>query len=79
MPEDHRTVLLSITATVIAGLVLLGTTVATNGGAFSMILFKEYVLPLMISAFTLFVFFVILIANKKAGARKNNPEPVVKV
>ena len=79
MPEDHKTVLLSITATVIAGLVILGTTIAINRGSFSLDLFKQYVLPLIISAFTLFVFFVILILNKTVVARKNVAKPAVKV
>ncbi|MDA4129892.1 MAG: hypothetical protein OK457_03900 [Thaumarchaeota archaeon] len=79
MPEDHKTVLLSITATVIAGLILLGTTIAINGGTFSITLFKQYVLPLIISAFTLFVFFVILLLTKVMGARKNTSKSVVKV
>ena len=78
MPEDHKTVLLSITATIIAGLIILGTTVAMNGGAFSVLLFKQYVLPLIISAFTLFVFFVILFVNNSRTARKSAAKTVVK-
>ena len=80
MPEDHKTVLLSITATVIAGLIILATTIAMNGGVFSLTLFKQYVLPLIISAFTLFVFFIILFATNIRAARKKTGavRPVVK-
>ncbi len=68
MPEDHRTVLLSISATLLAGVVILITTTAING-SFSLELFRQYVLPLIISAFTLFMFFLILIFNKTRTAR----------
>ncbi|MDA4129487.1 MAG: hypothetical protein OK457_01830 [Thaumarchaeota archaeon] len=78
MPEDHKTVFLSITATVIAGLLILGATIAINGGSFSLILFKQYVLPLIISAFTLFVFFVVLLVNNTKAARKTAAKAVVK-
>lgn len=68
LPEDHKTVLLSISATLLAGVVILITTIAMNG-SFSLELFRQYVLPLIISAFTLFMFFLILIFNKTRAAR----------
>jgi hypothetical protein len=62
--DEHKTVALSIIATVVAGFVLFATTVAISGGL-SITLFKSYVLPLFMSAFTLSVFWAFLFARHK--------------
>jgi hypothetical protein len=64
MPEDHKTVLLSILGTVAAGVVVLLLTVAISGGI-SAGLIDTYVLPLFISAFALTTFWAILFAAGK--------------
>jgi hypothetical protein len=78
LPEDHRTVLLSISATLLAGVVILVTTIVMNG-SFSMELFRQYVLPLIISAFTLFMFFLVLLFNKTRAARATGKKVVIPV
>jgi len=62
--EEHKTVMLSILATLSAAVILFVVTVAINGG-FSVSLFKSYVLPLFMSAFTLAVFWTFLFARHK--------------
>ena len=64
MADDHRTVLLSILATLLAAAVIFVVTVAVNGG-FSTPLFEAYVMPLVVTAFSLAVFAVILFAHSK--------------
>jgi hypothetical protein len=64
MAEDHKTVLLSIMATIVAGLFMFIGTVVVSGGI-SIDLIKGYVLPLFISAFTLAVFAGVLYARNK--------------
>ena len=76
MAEDHRTVVLSILGTLISGFIIFLATLAFNGGAFDMVYFKSYVLPMIISAFALSVFLMLLLVNKKMLARaqvKQNP------
>lgn len=62
--DEHKTVALSILATVVAAFALFATTVAISGGL-SITLFKSYVLPLFMSAFTLSIFWVFLFARHK--------------
>jgi hypothetical protein len=62
--EDHKTVLLSILATLMAALIVFVATVAVSGGV-SIELVRGYVLPLVISAFTLSIFAGVLIARNK--------------
>lgn len=62
--EEHKTVMVSILATVVAAIVLLIVTVAV-AGHFSTSLFESYVLPLFMSAFTLLVFWAFLFARHK--------------
>ena len=64
MSDEHKTVLLSIFATVLAGFIIFLATVAISGGI-SITLIKGYVLPLFISAFTLAVFAGVLFAKNK--------------
>jgi len=62
--DEHQTVLLSILGTVLSAVVILVITIAVSGG-FSSTLFRSYVLPLFMSAFTLLVFWTILFARHK--------------
>jgi hypothetical protein len=64
LADEHKTVLLSIFATVLAGFIIFLATVAISGGI-SISLIKGYVLPLFISAFTLAVFAGVLFARNK--------------
>ncbi len=64
MSEEHKTVLLSILGTVLSALAIFAITIAINGGV-SDTLFKSYVLPLFMSAFTLAIFWGILFARHK--------------
>jgi hypothetical protein len=64
LADDHKTVLLSILATLVAACLLFVGTVAIAGGV-SVGLFKSYVLPLFMSAFTLAIFWVFLFARNK--------------
>ena len=64
MGDEHKTVLLSILGTVLSAFVILIITIAISGG-FSSTLFLSYVLPLLMSAFTLLVFWAILFARHK--------------
>src|SRR5580658_1193127 len=56
--------MLSILATVVAGILLFVVTIAIAGGV-SITLFKSYVLPLFMSAFTLSIFWIFLFARHK--------------
>ena len=62
--DEHKTVLLSILATVLAGVVIFIVTIAVAGGI-SISLLKSYVLPLFMSAFTLSIFWGFLFARHK--------------
>jgi hypothetical protein len=62
--DEHKTVLLSILGTVLSAIAIWVITIAVNGG-FSVTLFKSYVLPLFMSAFTLAIFWGILFARHK--------------
>jgi hypothetical protein len=64
LAEDHKTVLLSIFATLLAALVVLVVTIVISGGI-QITLIKSYVLPLVLSAFTLAVFAGVLVAHNK--------------
>jgi hypothetical protein len=64
LAEDHKTVLLSIMATLVAAMILFVATVVISGGI-AIDLVKGYVLPLVISAFTLAVFWSVLFARNK--------------
>jgi hypothetical protein len=64
LADDHKTVLLSILATLMAALIILVSTVIISGGV-SIDLIRGYVMPLVISAFTLAVFWSILYARHK--------------
>ena len=64
MAEDHRTILLSILATALAGSTLLVLTIVISG-KIDLLLIQGYVLPLFISAFTLSVYWIILFARHK--------------
>jgi hypothetical protein len=60
--DEHKTVLLSILGTVLSALAIFVITIAVSGGV-SVTLFKSYVLPLFMSAFTLAIFWGILYAR----------------
>jgi len=62
--DEHKTVMVSIIATVIAAFLVFLVTVAVAGGV-SRTLFMSYVLPLLMSAFTLSVFFAFLFARHR--------------
>ncbi|MDA4135564.1 MAG: hypothetical protein OK449_01020 [Thaumarchaeota archaeon] len=64
MANEHKTVLLSMLATVLAGGLLFLVTVVSAGGI-SITLFKAYVLPFLMSAFTLSIFWVFLFVRHK--------------
>lgn len=64
MGNEHKTVMLSIIATVSAAVLMFIITVAVAGGV-SATLFKSYVLPMFMSAFTLTVFWIFLYARYK--------------
>ncbi len=64
MADDHKTVLLSILSTLLAAVVVLVATVAVAGG-FSFDLFEAYVLPLLVTSFSLSVFAGVLFARNK--------------
>ena len=83
MAEDHRTILLSILATAIAGTALLVLTIAISGKV-DIVLIQGYVLPLFISAFTLSVYWIIVFARHKGrfsflgpaeAAKEEKPAP----
>ena len=64
MGDEHQTVLLSILGTLLSALVIFVITIAVSGGV-STTLFRSYVLPLFMSAFTLAIFWSILFARHK--------------
>jgi hypothetical protein len=79
--DEHKTVLLSILATLFAAVVILGVTVAVAGG-WSLKLFESYVLPLLVTAFSLSIFAGVLFARSKgmipgfpADAPKDSNKP----
>ncbi len=55
-------------------IIILGFTLAYNGG-FSIVLFKQYVLPLFISAFTLGIFWAILFTSNRREKRNQPQQP----
>ena len=59
LADDRKVVMLSITSTLIAAVFILAATVAVSGGIASDLV-RAYVLPLVISAFTLLVFWGVL-------------------
>ena len=66
MADEHKTVLLSIFATLLsAGIVFLATLLISGG--ISIYYIKSYVLPLVLSAFTLGVFAGVLFAKEKGA------------
>ncbi len=62
--DEHKTVALSIIATLTTGLVILLATIVVNGG-FSEDLFFKYVFPMIIASVSLAVFFVFVFAKNK--------------
>ena len=64
LADEHKAVLLSILATVLSAALIFLITVADDGGI-SITLFKAYVLPLFMSAFTLAIFWGFLFARHK--------------
>jgi hypothetical protein len=64
LAEDHKTVLLSIFATLLAALIMFVVTIIVSGGI-AIDLVRGYVMPLIISAFTLAVFWSVLFARHK--------------
>ena len=75
MADDHKTVLLSILATLLAAVILFAATTIISGGI-DVNLVKGYVLPLVVSSFTLAVFAGVLFARNKGkipGFRPTDP------
>jgi hypothetical protein len=64
MGDEHKTVLLSILATLFAAVVILAVTVVVAGG-WSVRLVESYVLPLLVTAFSLSIFAGVLFARNK--------------
>jgi hypothetical protein len=64
LADEHKTVLLSIIATVLAAILVLIITIGIAGGI-SISLIKGYVVPLFMSAFTLSIFWGFLFARQK--------------
>lgn len=64
MAQDHKTVLLSIFATLLAAAIVFVATIVISGGI-EVDLIKGYVLPLVLSAFTLAIFAGVLFATNK--------------
>lgn len=64
MGDEHKTVALSIIATLTTGLVILLATIVVNGG-FSEDLFFKYVFPMIIASVSLAVFFIFVFAKNK--------------
>jgi len=64
LADEHKTVLISIIATVLAACLLFLITIGVAGGV-SIALFKSYVLPLFMSAFTLTIFWAFLFARHR--------------
>jgi len=64
LADEHETVMLSIVATVLAGVVIFIITIPIAGGV-SISLFEGYVLPIFMSAFTLAIFWIFLFARHK--------------
>jgi hypothetical protein len=62
--DEHKTVLLSILATLFAAVVILAVTVVLAGGL-SVKLVDSYVLPLLVTAFSLSIFAGVLFARNK--------------
>jgi hypothetical protein len=75
LTEDHKMVMVSIFSTLMAAIIIFIATVLVSGGiAFDLV--KGYVLPLVISAFTLTVFWgVLLLRNKGKVPFLGSPEP----
>jgi uncharacterized RDD family membrane protein YckC len=75
LASDHKVVALSVTSIFASAVVIFGFTFAYNGG-FSVVLFKQYVLPLFISAFTLSLFWAILFTlNRREKRMQHQPQP----
>jgi hypothetical protein len=67
--DDQKVVMYSILSTLLAATVIFGVTVGVSGGvAFDLV--RAYVLPLVISAFTLFVFLVVLFLASNRARQK---------
>ncbi len=64
LADDHKTVLLSIMATVTTGIILFIATIVISGTV-SLDLFVKWVLPLFIAALSLGIFFIVLYARNK--------------
>ena len=69
LADDRKVVMMSIVSTLIAAVFILVATVAVSGGL-AVDLVRAYVLPLVISAFTLGVFWsVLFITSRRAAAQ----------
>jgi hypothetical protein len=64
LSDEHKTVMLSILATLLAALGIFVVTIIISGGI-DITLVKAYVLPLVISSFTLTVFWSVVFARNK--------------
>ena len=72
MTDEHRVVLISILSTLVAAVIIFAVSVALSGGI-SIDLVRGYVLPLIISAFTLSVFWCVLYVTNRTKASKASP------
>jgi len=62
LAKEYEMVMLSILGTFSSAIIIFLVTIAVSGGL-SVVLFKSYVLPLLLSSFTLLVYFTILYAR----------------
>jgi len=76
LADEHKTVILSIFATLLAAVVIFVVTVVAGGGV-SETLFKAYVLPLIVTAFSLSVFAGVLFARERGMIPGFEPETKV--
>ena len=72
MADEHRVVLISILSTLVAAVIILAVSVALSGGI-AIDLVRAYVLPLVISAFTLSVFWCVLYLTSRTKVSKASP------
>lgn len=73
LAQEHKTVILSIFATLLAAVVIFLATVAFSGGV-SLTLVEAYVFPLIVTAFSLSVFAAVLIARNRGMIPGFEPE-----
>ncbi|HEY6282840.1 MAG TPA: hypothetical protein VIW22_02845 [Nitrososphaerales archaeon] len=72
MADEHRVVFISILSTLVAAVIIFAVSVALSGGI-AIDFVRGYVLPLIISPFTLSVFWCVLYVTSRTKASKASP------